>query len=254
MDTFKKLEPKRIFEQVVHQIRELIVNGKLNPGDRLPPEQELEKKLNVSRSSIREALRVLEVEGFVEVRRGSGTYIASSTGKQRTKGEIATWLEQREELLVQVLEVREYLEGLAAALCAENATDEELAGIRTLLANMGKIVPENVAGREIDINRMVELDSKFHLAISQASGNDVSNEIISQIIPAFQEGNKAVIYVSDQVDATLRDHQAILAGIEARNPKAAEEAMRTHIARVRRLIQTIILNEKPGADPAKIVH
>lgn len=243
MTILKKLEPLRIFEQVVQQIRELITSGELHPGDKLPPEQELEKQLSVSRSSIREALRVLEAEGFVEVRRGSGTYITSSTAK-KTKGEIANWLEQRKDLLLQVLKVRESLEGLNAALCAENATKEEQAWIRTLLANMEKIIAEKMPGSEVDLDKMVDLDSKFHLAVSQASGNDVCNEITSQIVPAFQEGNKAVIYVSDQADATLKDHLAILVAIEARNPKAAEKAMRKHLARVRNLMQSIILDEQ----------
>jgi GntR family transcriptional regulator, transcriptional repressor for pyruvate dehydrogenase complex len=239
----QKVATIRIFEQVVQQIRELIVSGELHPGDKLPPEQELEKQLSVSRSSIREALRVLEVEGLVEVRRGSGTYVTSSTSKDKTRGEIANWLGQREELLLQVLEVRESLEGLNAALCAQNATEEEVAEIKTLLANMEKKVAEKLPGSEVDLDKMVDLDSKFHLAISRASGNNVSNEITSQIIPAFQEGNKAVIYVSDQADATLKDHLAILTAIQARNPKSAEEAMRKHIARVRNLMESIILNE-----------
>ena len=108
MKEFQKLEPVRVFEQVVQQIRELIVSGELQVGDKLPPEQELERQLSVSRSSIREALRVLEAEGLVEVRRGSGTYITSSTGRNRSRDEVANWLEQREEFLVQELEVREF--------------------------------------------------------------------------------------------------------------------------------------------------
>ena len=243
MTKLKKLEPVRIFEQVVQQIREMILNGELRAGDKLPPEQELEKQLNVSRSSIREGLRVLEVEGFVEVRRGSGTYVTSSTVK-KTKGKLASWLEKREDLLIQVLKVRETLEGLNAALCAENATEEELAGIKTLLASMKKLVAEKMPGSEVDLDKMVDLDSKFHLAISRASGNSVSNEITSQLIPVFQAGNKAVIYVSDQLDATLKDHQAILAAITSRNPKSAEKAMRKHLARVRSLMQTIIYYEQ----------
>ena len=91
---------------------------------------------------------------------------------------------------------------------------------------------------------MVALDSQFHVAISEACGNAISKEITSQIIPGFQEGNKAVIYVSEQASETLHDHQEILAGLMARDPKAAEEAMRRHIARVRGLIQSIALSEK----------
>jgi GntR family transcriptional regulator, transcriptional repressor for pyruvate dehydrogenase complex len=244
MTPFLKLETARIFELVVQKIRELIVSGELNIGDKLPPEQVLMKQLSVSRSSIREALRVLEVDGLVEVRRGSGTYITGISAMKKSKGEIACWLEQREERLIQVLEVRESLEGLNAALCAKNATEEEIVGIKTLLANMEKMVAEKVPGSEVDLEKMVDLDSKFHLAISLASRNDLSNEITEQIIPAFQLGNKAVIYLSDQVDATLKDHRAILIAIETRDSNLAEVTMRKHIVRVRSLIQSIILNEQ----------
>lgn len=246
MSPLKKLEPVRIFEQVGQQIRELIVSGELQPGDKLPSEQELEKQLSVSRSSIREALRVLEVEGFVEVRRGSRTYITSITGKKKTSGEVASWLEQREELLDEVMATREYIEGLTAALSAQNATDEELSQIKGLLGEMEKMMSEKHLGREIDLNRMVDLDSKFHLAIGQSSRNMVSFEVISRILPVFQESNKAVIYVSGDPKAILREHLAILAAIEAKDAKAAEDEMRKHITRVRRQIQAIILQEQSG--------
>lgn len=242
MARLKKLEPLRIFEQVVQQIRGLIVSGELAPGDKLPTEQELEKQLSVSRSSIREALRVLEVEGLVEVRRGSGTYVASGVERKRTRGEITSWLEQQEDLLFQVLQVREYIEGLTASLSAVNATNEDLARINHLFESMKQTVQGETANLEVDINEMVDLDSRFHLAIGQASGNNVAYEIISQIIPAFQESNKAVIYVSDQVEETLKDHYEIKLAIEARDPKRAEAAIRKHISRVREDLEMIVFN------------
>lgn len=237
MAMLKKLKPMRIFEQVVQQIRDLIKNGELQPGDKLPTEQELEQQLSVSRSSVREALRVLEFEGLVEVRRGSGTYV-SNTQEPKTKGELAHWLIEQEEMLLDVLEVRGNLEGLNASLSALRANEDELGRLATIIAEMEELKKGSLKDCSI-LDEMVRLDSHFHLTISEISGNSISKEIISQIIPAFQEGNKAVIYVSEEIDKTIRDHKRILAAIKAKDPKKAEKNMRDHITRVRRDVENI---------------
>lgn len=237
MTMLKKLKPMRIFEQVVQQIRDLIKNGELQPGDKLPTEQELEQQLNVSRSSVREALRVLEFEGLVEVRRGSGTYV-SSNQSLKTKGELTHWLLEQGEMLLDVLQVRELLEGLSASLCAEKATENDLVRIRQIIEEMEKLNKESMKDCSI-LDDMVRLDSTFHLVISEVSDNSIVNEIIGQIIPAFQEGNKAVIYVSEEIDKTIRDHKRILKAIEERDAKKAEKSMRQHISRVRKDVEAI---------------
>ncbi len=229
----QKLAPTRIFEQAVEQIRELISSGALAPAEKLPPEQELCKQLGVSRSSVREALRVLEAEGLVEIRRGSGTYISSHPALRNRRGEVMRWLAQREEAIDQVLQVRESIETLTASLVAAACSPETLAEIRSIVAEQVKMSQQLNAGREADLDTLAHLDELFHLAISDASGNDIAHEIITHIIPAFNEGNKAILFLGRHNGRMAVEHQRILAALEAHDPAAAAEAMRIHIQQVR---------------------
>jgi len=231
---FKKLFPVRIFEQVVAQIKDLILSGTFQPGDKLPSELELEKQLEVSRSSIREALRVLEYEGLVEVRRGSGTYIAPYS-KQKGHIEVAKWLEQREEILKELLQVREHLEGLTASLAATNADQE----VTEELGNMLYQIKEVVEDSPLDVEKMAYLDTQFHLTICRASKNSLLNELLAYVIPSFQASNQAVIYIEESLEQLLSDHTEIFSAIVTKDARAAEIAMRKHIVRVQNEIHNI---------------
>jgi GntR family transcriptional regulator, transcriptional repressor for pyruvate dehydrogenase complex len=230
---FQKISGVRIFERAVEQIREMIINGSIAVGQKLPTEQNLSALLSVSRSSIREALRVLEAEGFVEIKRGLGAFVTSRVNTQKGAGEVASWLERHEESLEQILQVREHIEGLTASLAAANAPDEALAEIRKIVEEQSQKIQHILHEGDEDFDTLAHLDAAFHLAISRASENDIAHEIIFHIIPAFCEGNKAILYVSKQVGALEKEHRAILAALEKRDPAAAEKMMRAHIARVR---------------------
>jgi GntR family transcriptional regulator, transcriptional repressor for pyruvate dehydrogenase complex len=227
----KKVSQVRVFENAVEQIRVLILDGTIVPGQKLPTEQELCRQLNVSRSSIREALRCLEAEGLVDVRRGSGTFISDRSTSRRLESELTRWIVQREETLEQVLEVREHIEGLTASLAASRATQEEIAEIRKIHDEQVKKVSQS-DGEEERTNQLATLDLTFHQAISLVSGNDIANEIISHILPAFIEGNKAVLYLSHRAPAMVEEHCTILNAIEKNDAVAAEAAMRKHIQKV----------------------
>lgn len=90
----------RVFEQAVGQIRAAILSGQYKPGERLPTEADLSSVLGVGRSTVREAIRVLEAEGLVDSRRGAGTFVAQKPGLAATRGEVLRWLSQREETVI----------------------------------------------------------------------------------------------------------------------------------------------------------
>jgi GntR family transcriptional repressor for pyruvate dehydrogenase complex len=225
----------RVFEHAVNQIRAVIERGDLEPGDRLPTEQMLSQDLNVSRSSIREALRVLEAEGLIEVRRGSGAFVAPRTSwKSSTRSAIAAWIGQRQEALHQLLEVREYIEGLTARLAATSATDALIDKLRKIVQEQASSCPD-----EPDVDAIAELDNHFHLQISAASGNDIADEIMNHILPSFNQSNKAVIFAGQRAEDIVQEHRAIVEAIAARDGNAAERAMRAHITQVQRVIRNI---------------
>jgi GntR family transcriptional regulator, transcriptional repressor for pyruvate dehydrogenase complex len=235
----QRLSPVRIFEQAVEQIRELISSGALTVGEKLPPEQELSRQLGVSRSSVREALRVLEAEGSIEIRRGSGAFISTRPAQNSRQRELSSWLVQREETLEQVLEVRETIETLTASLAARAVTPEALAEMRAIVAEQASLSRQLDGAEDAGFADLARLDALFHLAVSGASGNDIAHEIISHLIPAFNESNKAMLYLGGRAQKMESEHRAILAALEARDATAAGNAMRTHIQQVRQEILEI---------------
>jgi GntR family transcriptional repressor for pyruvate dehydrogenase complex len=242
----RKLAQVRVFEQAVEQIRDLILSGTYSPGEQLPTEQELSKQLNVSRSSIREALRVLEAEGVIEVRRGAGTFVASHPFQNMIRREYVLWLSKREDSLIQLLQVRESIEGMAASLAGSLASNEDIEKLRANVEEQMSVIEETISGPEENIDKLARLDEEFHMTICAASGNDIAFEIISHIFPAFNHQYKALIYVEGRQDRMVNEHGLIFETIKAKDPGAAEKAMRKHIARVRAEITgaMIYLNEQ----------
>lgn len=230
---FRKLEPIRIFELAVDQLRDLILDGAYPPQEKLPTEKELSRQLNVSRSSLREALRFLESEGLIETRRGSGIYVTSDPYKGSLRSEYIHWLSKHKDTLVKLLQVRESIEGLTASLAAVYASKEEIQELDVNLEAQSEIIDELERSGKENIDKMAILDAEFHTLIGNASRNEIANSFISQIFAVYNQNNKAVIYVGHRQQQIEQEHRAIYQAIAERNPEASEKAMRLHIAHVR---------------------
>jgi GntR family transcriptional regulator, transcriptional repressor for pyruvate dehydrogenase complex len=237
-----RLQPARhvrLFEQAVDQIKELIMVGELQPGDKLPSETDLSRELDVSRSSIREALRALESQGIIEVRSGAGSYVTQQPFSFSSVREAVTWLSRRRDLLLPILQVRQALEVLAAGMAAANA-DADVHDELTRLVDEQALLFDPSTGPSVDIlnegdiQRLAELDVQFHQVIAAASGNPVADELIATIVASFSQSNKAIIYAGKGAQRTIADHRAIAAAICAADTPAAEQAMRAHLERVAR--------------------
>jgi GntR family transcriptional repressor for pyruvate dehydrogenase complex len=239
--SLKPISRVRIFEQAVGQIRAAILGGQYEPGERLPTEEALSSILGVGRSTVREAIRVLEAEGMVEVRRGAGTFVAQRPALGATRGEVLRWLSQREETMIQILEVRMGIEWLTSSLAALHRTDEVVEKLSQIVESQWREVGTAEAGPNVD--RLADLDIHFHLTISDASGNAIAHEIVAHILPAFSDANRAILWVGQKISDSIREHEAILEGIRSRNSSQAEKAMRAHIERVKDEICTYLGRE-----------
>lgn len=218
--TIKPIESRRLYQQIADQIRDLIEHGGFEVGERLPPERDLAHKLGVSRPSLREALIALDVEGRVEVRSGSGVYVSAvppDTASRRT-GALG-------ESPSQLMEARSVIEGEVVILACARVTDELLARLRELLDRMEA---------EVDRRRApLDLDRQFHMTLAEMTGNAVLARLVAEMFDERHSPISAKIRSRFETQRTwkaaLKEHEAILKAVEARDPIAAQAAMRSHL-------------------------
>jgi len=224
---FKKVRTKKVYMHIVEQIQDLIKEGKLKPGDKLPSEHILAGKFGASRPSLREALTALEILGITESRGGKGNFIRdnlrSPLYEQRFKE-----LEE-EESPFELLEARKAVETEIAGLAAEKATSEDIREIEKALDRM-----ENTLD---DTPRVMEFDRKFHIAIAKAAHNSV----LFQMMNYLADGLKESLWVNIKEKSWalpghpqkyLEEHTKLLEAIKKGDKKAARRTMYSHLADV----------------------
>ena len=222
------IRPKKISEEIVSQVKQLISKGELKPGDRIPSERELATMLGVSRPSVREAIMVLEAMGFVESRQGGGTYVKALT-EASIMNPLAKLVEKRDpELLRSLAEVRMGLESWSAYLAAQRATDSDIAEMRRLYKIMEKQAAKG--GWSPDV------EAEFHYAITSASHNSLQMHVLDSIHSLFHATIQVALMEFYQqeghVQLLLTHHHDIMEAIAAHDPELARKKMMEHLAMV----------------------
>jgi len=212
------IENRRLYRQIADQIASLIDRGDYRHGTRLPPERNLASQLSVSRPSVREALIALEVEGYVEVRMGSGVYVIDARHRLISP---QTPLDQ-ETSPFELIVARRLVEAECAALAARSATPQQITTIRMSLDAM-------VEAEQSPLTH----DQAFHVAIAEASNNSALLMLVETMWaersrPLFTRLEHHFGSPAIWLDVTL-EHEAIFDAITARDPVAARKAMRRHI-------------------------
>ena len=217
----RPIKKKRLAEEAVKQIQALIKGKKLKPGTRLPSERELMGKFNISRASVREALRILEITGQIDVKPGSGIYV------REMKGDIflplTSWLPDHKETLQNHFEARQVLEPRAASFAAQRASDKIIQSMKKTLSDFKEKMERH------DLVGAIMADVEFHRLISQATENKTLMLLMDTIARYLLEGWKATLRVPDRMNKTVREHGAILDAIEKREPERAYQAMHQHL-------------------------
>lgn len=227
-NSFRKIKNVRLSDQAMEQIQEMIFSGKFSPGEKLPSESQLIKSLDVSRSSVREALRALESKGVIEVKPGLGAYVQDQPFSFQSVDQAIEWLLNKKESLIQVLFVREVLEGLAASLLAAKNND-------TTISELEEIIEQQKSMAEFDqkIEDFSDLALRFHMLIASSVGNPMLESLIGSIISQIYTGNRAVLHVCGRVEKSLADHQKIIDVLKSGDADQAEKVMREHVASLR---------------------
>lgn len=226
------LEPVRrskVYEEVADRIRRLIVEGHLKPGDRLPAERELAEGFGVSRTSVRDAIRVLEMIGLLEPRQGDGTVVRDLSPDSLVQP-LASVLVHNRALLADLLDARKMIEPPLAARAARLATPEEVAHLDEILARQ----TEKVGAGAVT----VEEDSEFHYTIATASRNRVILKVLDVMMDLLVESRQRSLQVPGRLQRSLAGHRRIVEAIRRRDPAAAEAAMRKHLTEIEEVLLT----------------
>ena len=227
MGLFKQITPVRAYQEVINQLEEIIVTGKLNPGDKLPPERDLIEDLGTSRRTLREAFRVLEQKGLIEIKIGSkgGTFVTDRI-QERLGESLSLLLRKQRVNLSELAEFRADTEGSIAALAAERATRDDLISLEKRLDNMAGLKEQS--SPEIDTFIIEEIG--LHQQLSESCGNAVYQNIAKTILtvvlyPKFQEDVIDSAYIRE----AIRDWENLLKALQTRNSVRAKKIMVNHI-------------------------
>lgn len=214
---FERVVRPRLYEQIAQRLHDHIVQAHLRPGDRLPPEREMAKRLGVSRASLAQALVALEVLGVVSVRHGDGAVVVETASERQ----VVSALRARSERLPEVIDARSALEVKLAALAADRRTASDLAAIDSALDTMAADIEAGGRG--------VEGDELFHAAVTAAGHSALLSRMMAEISELIRESRLESLTQPGRPSASLAGHRKIARAIRDRDPAAAARAMHEHI-------------------------
>ncbi len=223
---FAVVRRNKVYEDVAKQIERQILK-KLKPGDKLPSERELAEMLQVSRSSIRDAIRGLELMGLVEPRQGAGT-IVRGLSAESLLNPFANALKHRQELVSELLDFRKMLEPPLAARAATHASPEEISEMEEILQRQEERLSDGEAA--------IAEDAEFHYNIALASGNSVVLKLIDMVMDLLRDTRERSLQLEGRPQKSLAGHRRILAAIKRHDAEAAKAAMRRHIEDIEEIV------------------
>lgn len=226
---FNKVQTKKVYMKIVEQVRDLIKEGRLKPGDKLPPEQVLAEEFGTSRPSVREALSALEILGITESRGGKGNFIKDNFNFPLYEQKFREL--EEEESPFELLEARKVLETEIVGLAAKKATEEEIATIQGSFNKM--------KGAVTNIPEIMEFDREFHINIAKAAHNSLLFSMMIYLTDLLKE--KLWINMKEKTwnlpgypQKYLKEHTEILNAIKNKDSKRARNRMYDHLAGVGR--------------------
>jgi len=227
---FTPVKNQKVYKVVIEQIKNMIKTGQLKKGDKLPPERELVEQLQVSRTSIREALRSLEILGLIESRQGEGNFIRKSFNQSLLEP-LSIMFMLQESSPKEVLELRRVIETETASLAAKNINEEKLNELYEIIK-----IFKNTTDEKLN----TELDQKFHSKITEASENFLLINIlntISSIIDSFiSDARFRIMENMDNRETLIQQHEAVYKALYQHDSNSASEKMKKHLEFINKTI------------------
>lgn len=223
---FKPIKTKKIYEEIIDQVKAMISSGALQPGDRLMSERELAEKLQVGRSAVREAFRVMEAMGIIKIKPGEGTYI-SEQNVESLVNSFSPVLPADRKNVREFMELRRILEVEAAGLAAQRRSLNQLENIRLSLQQLQNDIEQGNLGGEADL--------RFHFTIAEASHNSFLLNLMNTVGDIMSRVLSATLHILYQNPANppriMREHWAIYDAIKDGDHEGARQAMLEHLTK-----------------------
>ncbi|WP_199432350.1 FadR/GntR family transcriptional regulator [Qaidamihabitans albus] len=227
-----------VTDDAIEAIKQMIVDGELRPGDRLPREADLADRLGLSRNSLREAVRALSLIHVLDVRQGDGTYVTSLEPGilLDAMGFVVDF--HRDDTVLQFLEVRRILEPAATAMAAGRMTQQEIEGLSVLLDSLGD---------RPTVEQLVANDVEFHARIAAGSGNQVLCSLLESLSSRTQRARTwRGLTQEAAVERTVAEHRAIQQALAARQAEVARSWATVHIAGVEQWLRLALTDHGPA--------
>lgn len=238
-DSFKRSRSRKpLYVQVVERIRELIKQGELAPGDQLLPERELAENLKVSRTSVRQALAVLEGMGIIEITPRDGAYVRQRSLDGAVEPLTQAFFQERDQV-EYLFEVRRIIETQAVCLAAERRTEEDIGYLREL----NKQFAAGLHNRDL----AYDANMRFHIGIVEAAKNPLLSEVMGKILTAtvevYAKARAQSLSGTSNLAKFVDEHEQIIDAIAQKDPILASGLLTEHIDSARRRIETVIDRE-----------
>jgi GntR family transcriptional repressor for pyruvate dehydrogenase complex len=228
-----------LVSRVARQIEHLIVEGHLKPGEHLPPQSELARQFDVSRTVVREAVRTLVTKSLLQVRTGSGTIVLSPTAESVTQS-MSLFLRAGRPALdyTKVHEIRRILEVEIAGLAAERRTPEDLEAMEAILSEAAEI--------QDDRDRFTQCDMSFHTALAQSTHNELFSVLLDSLVDTMFKIRYLAYDVPGTPARAIKHHRAIFEQVKAGDVKGARRAMRRDLIEAERVQLQVLTLQAAG--------
>lgn len=211
----------RLSDSVIDALKQMITEDGFKAGDKFYSENELTKKLGVSRSSIREAVRMLEFSGQVTVKHGKGIFVADVTGHQLKA--FSDWLKNNEQSIKDNFEVRMIIEPKAAGRAAESADQDDIRKLEHACQQFAQYAQDQ------NTEEVIKCDRRFHRYLAAATKNKTLHVLMKSMTTSLPNGWISSLYTPGRIEKTVNEHKAILDAIKNKDKTSAEQAMSQHL-------------------------
>jgi len=223
---FEAIRRSKVYEEVARQIQNHILEN-LKPGDVLPPERELALKFGVSRSSVRDAIRSLELVGLLQAQQGRGTVVCEPSS-DAVAGPLTAVIMRKRRLVRELLDVRKIVEPALARRAALHVTSEQLAELEQILEQQSSKVAEGETA--------IAEDNEFHYRIARGADNSVLLQIVDVLMDMLQQTREKSLQTEGRAEKSLAGHRRIFSALKRHDPAASEKAMRQHLEEIESIV------------------